>query len=353
MTFRVASSPHQRAQRSTSDLMRLVIICTLPGLLVQTWFFGWGTLIHLVLATVVAVVTEAAILELRKRNFEVAIKDSSAILTAVLLALSIPPLAPWWISVIGAFFAIAIVKQLYGGLGFNLFNPAMAAYVVLLISFPVQMTSWVPPESLTQYQTDFYDHLSVIFTGFSADGYSLLQLQLGVDGHTMATPLDQVKTNLTLGLTYQESLLNPVFSGGLGIGWLWVNIAFLAGGIWMLMQKAISWHIPAGVLGALTVMALIFHGVDSDHYASPLFHLFSGGIMLGAFFIATDPVSASTTNKGRIIFGACIGFWIYIVRVFGGYPDAIAFAVLIMNMAVPLIDYYCRPRTYGHSRSGK
>ncbi|MDN4501002.1 electron transport complex subunit RsxD [Alteromonadaceae bacterium BrNp21-10] len=353
MTFKLSSSPHQHAQRSTSDLMRLVIFCTLPGLLVQTWLFGWGTLIHLVLAIVVAVVTEAAILELRKRNFEVAIKDSSAILTAVLLALSIPPLAPWWISVIGAFFAIAIVKQLYGGLGFNLFNPAMAAYVVLLISFPVQMTSWLPPESLTQYQANFADALSVIFTGFSNDGYSLQQLQLGIDGHTMATPLDQVKTNLTLGLTYNETLESPVFAGGLGVGWLWVNLAFLAGGIILLLQKAISWHIPVGMLGAIAIMALVFNGIDGDQYASPLFHLFSGGIMLGAFFIATDPVSAATTNQGRIVFGACVGFWIFIIRVFGGYPDAIAFAVIIMNMAVPLIDYYCRPRTYGHARSGK
>ena len=353
MSFKIASSPHQHSQRSTSQIMRMVILGCLPGIALQAVLFGYGVLIQLLLAIVTAWASEALVLKLRGKAVLPRLKDNSALLTAVLLAIAIPPYAPWWLIVIGTAFAIIMVKQLYGGLGNNLFNPAMAAYVLLLISFPVQMTSWVPPESLTQYQTDFYDHLSVILTGFSADGYSLLQLQLGVDGHTMATPLDQVKTNLTLGLTYQESLLNPVFSGGLGIGWLWVNIAFLAGGIWMLMQKAISWHIPAGVLGALTVMALIFHGVDSDHYASPLFHLFSGGIMLGAFFIATDPVSASTTNKGRIIFGACIGFWIYIVRVFGGYPDAIAFAVLIMNMAVPLIDYYCRPRTYGHSRSGK
>lgn len=353
MTFRLASSPHQHSQRSTAQLMRLVIWCALPGLLVQSWFFGWGTLIHFLLASVTAVVTEAVILEIRKRNFEIAIKDGSAILTALLIAISIPPFSPWWISVIGTFFAIAIVKQLYGGLGFNLFNPAMAAYVVLLISFPVQMTAWLPPSNIAQHSADLFDSLSVIFTQFSTDGYSLSQLQNGIDGHTMATPLDQVKTDLTMGLTYSESLQNPIFSSGLGIGWLWVNLAYLAGGLILLKQKAINWHIPVSLLAALTIMAGLFHGYDADRFASPLFHLFSGGIMLGAFFIATDPVSAATTNQGRLIFGASIGIWIFLIRNFGGYPDAIAFAVLIMNMAVPLIDYYFRPRTYGHGRSRK
>ncbi|WP_416308129.1 electron transport complex subunit RsxD [Neptunicella sp. SCSIO 80796] len=351
MTFRIASSPHQHSQRDTGQLMRLVIWCALPGLLIQSWFFGWGSLIHFMLATMTAIITEAAILEIRKRNFEVAIKDCSAILTALLLAVSIPPFAPWWISVIGTFFAIAIVKQLYGGLGFNLFNPAMAAYVVLLISFPVQMTAWLPPSSIAMHSADLIDSLSVIFTQYSTDGYSLGQLQNGIDGHTMATPLDQVKTDLTLGLTYNESLNNPIFESGLGIGWLWINIAYLAGGIVLLKQKAINWHIPVGMLGALALLALLFNWYDADQFASPLFHLFSGGIMLGAFFIATDPVSAATTDKGRLIFGASIGMWIFLIRNFGGYPDAIAFAVIIMNMAVPLIDYYFRPRTYGHGRS--
>ncbi|MBC3766813.1 electron transport complex subunit RsxD [Neptunicella marina] len=353
MSFKLASSPHQHSQRNTAQLMRLVIWCALPGLLVQSWLFGWGSLIHFALATVTAVVTEVIILEVRKRNFEVAIKDSSAILTALLLAVSIPPFAPWWISVIGAFFAIAIVKQLYGGLGFNLFNPAMAAYVVLLISFPVQMTAWLPPASIALHSADFLDSLSMIFTQYSREGYSLAQLQAGIDGHTMATPLDQLKTDLTLGMTYSESLNNAIFDNGLGIGWLWVNMAYLAGGLVLLKQKAINWHIPVSLLLSLAVMATLFHLVDGDRFASATFHLFSGGIMLGAFFIATDPVSAATTNKGRLIFGAAIGFWIYLIRIFGGYPDAIAFSVLIMNMAVPLIDYYFRPRTYGHGRSAR
>lgn len=353
MPFTLASSPHHRVSRNTSQVMQLVILATVPGIAVQTWFFGFGTLVHIGIACLTAVVTEALFLELRKKDFETAIKDCSALLTAVLLAISIPPFAPWWITVIGTFFAIAIVKQLYGGLGYNLFNPAMAAYVMLLISFPVQMTSWIPPISLAENSHDLVDAIHLIFSGFSAQGYSLDQLRTGIDGVTMATPLDTLKTDLNLGLTYSESLEKPIFSDFIGAGWGWVNLAYLFGGLYLLKQKVINWHIPVSLLGAVFACALLMYLVDADHYGSPIFHLFSGGLMLGAFFIATDPVSASTTNNGRLIFGAMIGFWIYVIRTWGGYPDAIGFAVIIMNMAVPLIDYYTRPRTYGQVKKPK
>lgn len=348
MNLSLTSSPHQRVKRNTSQVMKLVIFAALPGLLVQSWIFGWGAIIHLVIAALTAIIAEAAILEIRKKNFEIAIKDFSAILTALLIAVSIPPMAPWWISVIGCVFAIVIVKQLYGGLGYNIFNPAMAAYVMLLISFPVEMTHWSPPQSIAQYPTDFLDSLYIVFTGYSAEGYSITQLTVGIDGTTLATPLDQLKTDLTLGYTYGESLENGIFSNGLGIGWFSVNFAFLLGGLFLLKQKVINWHIPLGMLFGIAVISSVMFMVDSDRFASPLFHLFSGSVMIGAFFIATDPVTASTTNKGRLYFGAGIGIWVYLIRTWGGYPDAIAFAVLIMNMAVPLIDYYTRPRTYGH-----
>lgn len=342
------SSPHQRQSRDTGALMRLVIYCAIPGLLAQLIFFGWGVLIHLVLAIATAIVTEVVILELRKKNFERAISDYSAILTALLLAISIPPLAPWWVTVIGTFFAIGIVKQLYGGLGFNLFNPAMAAYVMLLISFPVQMTAWSSPLTLVEYNQNLLDAFSVIFGGYTQEGYNLLQLRTGVDGFTMATPLDSVKTDIGAGLTLFEATAKPVFNNGLGIGWLWVNLAYLVGGLILIKNRAINWHIPVSLLASLSALSALFALTSPDQYAGPLFHLLSGGTMLGAFFIATDPVSASTTNKGRLIYGAMIGGWIYLIRNFGGYPDAIAFAVVIMNMAVPLIDYYTRPRPYGH-----
>lgn len=348
MNFFLSSSPHQRVKRKTGEVMRLVIYAAIPGLLMQTYFFGWGAIVHLLIASATAIVTEAVVLELRKKDFEKAIKDCSALLTALLLAISIPPFAPWWVTVIGTFFAIAIVKQLYGGLGFNLFNPAMAAYVMLLISFPVQMTNWSPPMELALYSHGFMDAFYIIFTGYSADGYSIAQLKTNIDGITLATPLDSVKTSLTMGNTLSESLGASIFSDGKGIGWFWVNAAYLLGGLLLWRAKVINWHIPGGMILGMLTISLLMYLVDPDIYASPVFHMMSGGFMLGAFFIATDPVSASTTNRGRIIFGAGIGLWIYLIRVWGGYPDAIAFAVLIMNMAVPLIDYYTRPRTYGH-----
>jgi electron transport complex protein RnfD len=352
MKFRLASSPHQHIRRDTGQVMRLVILALVPGILLQTWFFGWGTIIQIVLAIITAIVTEAAILELRKRDFERALKDYSAVLAAILLAVSIPPFAPWWVIVIGTFFAIGIVKQLYGGLGFNVFNPAMAAYVMLLISFPVQMTQWLPPMNLAQYGHNFMDALNAVFTGFSVEGFSLAQLRTDIDGVTMATGLDTVKTGIAQGFTYSETIDFPIFDSvisGLGVASSWIALGYLCGGLYLLKQKIINWHIPVSMIAGLFICAMIMSFVDSDLYPSSLFHLFNGSIIIGAFFIATDPVSASTTNKGRLIYGAAIGVWVYLIREWGGYPDAVAFAVLIMNMAVPLIDYYTRPRTYGHS----
>ena len=353
MSFKPVSSPHIHARRSTSQVMRLVMYAAIPGVAVQTYFFGWGAIIHFLIASITVVVVEAAILEMRKKDVEVAIKDCSALLTALLLAISIPPFAPWWITVIGSVFAIAIVKQLYGGLGSNLFNPAMAAYVMLLVSFPVQMTSWSVPMGLSPYPQDFMDAVNIIFSGFSTEGYSVLQYRTLIDGYTMATPLDAVKTGLQQNLTLSEVFQQQGFENGLGIGWMWINLAYLLGGLYLLKIKVINWHIPLSILVALAVLSSVMHLVDDALYAGPVFHLLSGSAMLGAFFIATDPVSASTTNRGRILFGLGIGLWIYVIRTWGGYPDATAFAVLIMNMAVPLIDYYTKPRTYGHRTEHK
>lgn len=328
--------------------MRLVCYAAFPGILAQALFFGWGVFVQLGLAIATALITEALILKMRGRQASSALMDFSAVLTALLLAISIPSVAPWWIVVIGTVFAIGLVKQLYGGLGFNMFNPAMAAYVMLLISFPVQMTTWLPPQSLVENSLSLWDAIFVVFTDYTAEGYSIAQLQVNVDGVSMATPLDHVKTAMTTGLTYTEALGTPILSGSSGIGWFWVNLAFLGGGLFLLQQRVISWHIPGSMIVAVFVVSGFFYMLNADAYASPYFHLINGSVMLGAFFIATDPVSASTTPLGRIVFGAFIGFWIVIIRLFGNYPDAIAFAVIIMNMAVPLIDYYTQPRTYGH-----
>ncbi|AMJ94487.1 electron transport complex subunit D [Alteromonas stellipolaris] len=361
MKLTLSSSPYQRVKRDTGQVMRLVIYAMVPGIIAQTVFFGWGTLIQAFLAVASALVFEGVILWLRKRPIERTLTDYSAILTGLLIAISIPPTLPWWMTITGVFFAIAVAKQVYGGLGFNIFNPAMIGYVVLLISFPAAMSLWLPPQHLASLTPSFLDSAALIFTDFSTTGYDVTQLRTvagGVaDGVTMATPLDTLKTDLTLGITYSESLLRPIFSTGLfqsaGAGWGWVSLSYLLGGLWLVRLKVISWHIPGSMLASVAAFSLLLYMVDADHYASPLFHLINGAVIVGAFFIATDPVSASTTPKGRIIFGAAIGFWVVIIRVFGGYPDAIAFAVIIMNMVVPLIDYYTRPRTYGHQVTKK
>ncbi len=355
MSFFIASSPHAHSRKSTPDLMKWVALCALPGLLAQTYFFGWGTLVQLILAITIALSLEALVMLFRKRPPMRALRDHSALVTAWLLAVAIPPMAPWWIITIGLLFAIVIAKHLYGGLGQNPFNPAMIAYVVLLISFPVQMTSWSAPLPLIEAGHEvakdpvtFGDLLSLIFTGLTIDGSSLQQVRAGIDGITTATPLDAFKTGLHSGATSSEILSQPIFEGFAGVGWQWVNLAYLAGGLILLKQRVIQWHIPVGFLGALLVMSSFFSLFFPGETASPLFHLLSGAMMLGAFFIATDPVSASTTIKGRILFGAIIGTLVFIIRSWGGFPDGVAFAVLLANMCVPLIDYYTKPRTYGH-----
>ena len=351
MAFRIASSPYTHNRRSTNTIMLLVLLAAIPGIAVQCYYFGWGCLVQILLAAVAGIGAETAILRLRKLPVASTLKDNSALLTALLLGISIPPLAPWWIVVIGTLFAIVISKQLYGGLGQNPFNPAMVGYVVLLISFPVQMTSWLPPDSLQGITPTLADSLSMIFHFQTLDGHSLQQLQLGVDGISQATPLDTFKTGLTTGHTATQLLAEPIYAGVLaGLGWQWVNVAYLAGGLFLLWQKAIRWHIPLSFLASLVVCSTIGWLCSPETLVSPLIHLFSGATMLGAFFIATDPVTASTTNKGRLIYGVLIGLLVWLIRSFGGYPDGVAFAVLLTNICVPLIDYYTQPRVYGHRK---
>ncbi|MFC3033869.1 electron transport complex subunit RsxD [Pseudoalteromonas fenneropenaei] len=348
MKLTMASSPHNHSHKSLSKLMLTVAAACIPGVIAQIYFFGFGVLIQIILALVTVSLAEALMMKARNRPIWPALSDGSAWLTGLLLAISIPPLAPWWIVVIGCFFAIVMVKQLYGGLGFNLFNPAMAAYVLLLISFPVQMTGWLPPLDIQANPASFSDILSLVLFEQSSQGLGLEVFRHGVDGTTMATPLDTVKHGVDAGLTVPEAMRSAVFDDYAGHGWQWVNLAFLAGGLLLLQQRIINWHIPVAILTTLAVCSALGYVLSPGQEPGTLFHLLSGATMLGAFFIATDPVSASTTNRGRLIFGCGIGLLVYIIRSHGGYPDAFAFAVLIMNMAVPLIDHYTQPRVYGH-----
>ena len=332
--------PYLSASNRVTDHMVHLLLALSPAIAALTVFFGPGVLINIGLACIVAILSEAAMLKLRGKPLKPFLTDGSAIVTAVLLAIALPPLSPWWLTAIGIVFAIVFAKHLYGGLGYNPFNPAMVAYVLLLISFPVEMTRWLPVADLSNIDITFATALQIIFTEQSP-------YQIAVDSLSGATPLDIMKTQIGLAQTPELIQQNSAFGPLAGQGWQWVNIWFAIGGLFLLYRKVINWHIPFAMLFALTFISLITWLISPETTASPLFHLLSGGTMIGAFFIATDPVSAATTLKGRLIYGAGIGLLTYIIRVWGGYPDGIAFAVLLMNMLVPLIDDLTRSDVYG------
>lgn len=332
------SSPHAHSSNSISKIMFMVVAALIPGIIVATYLFGWGVIINILIANVLALVVEAIVLRLRDKPLWPFLSDGSAVITATLLALSIPPYAPWWLITVGVLFAIVIAKHLYGGLGYNLFNPAMVGYAVLLISFPREMSTWLLPITLRDEVIGLNDSAQMTLgAGISA-----------VDGISGATPLDYLKTQVGLGNSVEDIIADHPLFGVLGANGIeWISLAFLLGGLWLLHKKIISWHIPVACLGSLAFLAWVFHVYDPELYVSPVFHLFAGATMLCAFFIATDPVSASTTPSGRIFYGIGIGVLIYVIRTWGGYPDAVAFAVLLMNLCAPTIDYYTRTKVFG------
>lgn len=327
-------------KQDVSQVMQQVLYALIPGTLLLLWFFGWGLVTNWVLAIGFAVLLEAVMLKLRQRPLEPFLMDYSAVVTGWLLAVAMPAFSPWWLIAAAMIFAIVLAKQLYGGLGYNPFNPAMIGYAAMLVSYPVQMTIWPTPVHFSLAHIGADQALQHVFFGVTQ----------GWDAYSGATPLDTVKVNLGLHKTLTDIFAKGNFGLIAGQAWEWISLAWLLGGLWMLQRKIISWQIPVALLGSLAFMATLFWLINPQTHTSPLFHLFSGAAMLGAFFIATDPVSASTTPKGKLIYAAGIGAFTYIIRTWGGYPDGIAFSVLIMNMAVPLIDYYTQPRVYGTKR---
>jgi Na+-translocating ferredoxin:NAD+ oxidoreductase subunit D len=330
------SSPHITYNTHTARIMRSVTLATLPALVVHCYFFGWGTLINLLLAITTALATEALILKIRQLKIKQHLYDFSAITTAVLLALSLPPFAPWWLIVLGSMIAIILGKHIYGGLGQNPFNPAMLAYAMLLVARPIEMSNWASANMHPQLSIG-----QVILYKFNFLSTNL------VDAYTMATPLDLFKHP---SLAQLNNLSVATLSYNL-LAWQSLAIAYLAGGVWMLYKKIISWHIPLAVLASLAILAASFHTINPAVYAGLSLHLLAGSAIFCAFFIATDPVSAPVTNKGRLIFGVLIGALIFCIRSFGSsYPDAIAFAILLANFTVATIDHLTHPRTYGHKK---
>lgn len=258
---------------SLETMMRRVIIALIPGIVVSTFYLGVGVLIQCALAIIFALLTEALVLKLRRQEIIPVLKDGTAIITALLFALCIPPDTLWWVNLSGIAFAIVIAKHCFGGLGKNIFNPAMAAYAFVLLYLPLKMNYWPDIE-----------------------------------------------------------------------GSEWIALAYLIGGIFLLINKVIRWQIPVIVLGTLTMVSLLFNFIDTETYPSVSYHLFYSGTILCTFFIATDPVTSSSTPKGKIIYAMGISVLIYVIRTWYGYTDGIAYAILIMNAMVPLIDYYTRPK---------
>lgn len=340
----IISSPHIHAATSINRVMTRVIYALVPGILLSVWFFGPGVLIQCLLAVLIALGIEALMLYLRKKPVRLFLFDGSAVVTALLFALCLSPFTPVWASFAGICFAIIVAKHLYGGIGYNMFNPAMAGYVFVLLCFPIYQTSWSLPSGADDLKITLLQTLSIIFSGPSSVE--------NFDSLSGATTLAWTKSQLSGMFTVGEIRHSPLFGSFAGKGSEWISIAWLCGGIWLLIQRIIKWQMPVFFIGTIFILSLLFYWYDSDLFLSPLTTIFTGGIMLAAFFIITDPVTASTTPLGRMIYVIGAGLLAFTIRTWSAYPDGVAFAVLLMNAAVPLIDNYTRPRVFGEMKHG-
>lgn len=350
ITAQPIASPHAHGGNSVTRTMFRVQMALVPATLYGFWLFGWPSFFLWLLTILSCLGFEALSLKMTGvTRIKATLFDGSALLTGWLLAMTLPPWAPWWVAIVGGFIAIVIGKQVFGGVGQNVFNPAMVARVALLVSFPVPLTQWVHPLPLTSLAAPDFIHGLQIFLGNQATP----------DAMASASLLGYTKTELSRGIDLLHSLAGehaPVLSwvgarsGSLGES---ASMLILAGGLYMLGVGIISWHTPLAVLAGLAIPAAIGHSVDPTHYLSASSHLLSGAAMLGAFFIATDYVTSPNTAAGQIIFGLGIGFMTWVIRTWGGYPEGMAFAVLLMNAMMPVIDRFVKPRILGRDRKGK
>ncbi len=319
----VSLSPHVHGGDSVQKNMYGVLIALIPALICSFVFFGLGAILVTLTAVVSCVFFEWAINKYILKSNKLTITDGSAVLTGILLAFNVPSNLPLWIIVVGSLFAIGVVKMTFGGLGCNVFNPALAGRAFLLISFPVQMTTWpVPGQPFGTY----------------------------LDAETAATPLAIMKEAVKSG---DASLLNQLPDS---LSMLWGNmggcigevsaLAILLGLVYMLVRKIITWHIPVSILLTVVVFSGLMH-LANPVYASPVVELLTGGLLLGAVFMATDYVTSPMSAKGQIIYGVAIGFLTVVIRTFGAYPEGMSFAILIMNAFTPLINNYCKPKRFG------
>ena len=342
------AAPHTTTRNNTTRIMATVMLALAPATLYGFWLYGWPAIYLWLITIASALLGEVFFLRLREREAGPALLDGSAALTGWLLAVSLPPWAPWWIGVFGGLFATTLGKQAFGGLGQNLFNPAMVARVALLISFPVQMTSWVAAAPLLSAAAPGpIEGLMIFLKGITP----------AFDALTSATTLGFGKTEMSRGVDLLHSAAHaPALSlSGYRPGSLGETAAWLvaAGGIAMIYRRIISWHIPLAMLLGLGLPAALCHAIDPARYLDMGSHLLSGGAMLGAFFIATDYVTSPTSPVGKLVFGAGCGLLTFVIRTWAGYPEGVAFAVMLMNALTPIIDTYCKPRIYGRDRRGQ
>ena len=321
--FTISPSPHVHGGDSIEKNMYGVLIALVPTFIFSIVFFGLGAILVTLTSVAACLVFEYVIQKYLMKQ-RPTIWDGSAIITGVLLAFNLPSSLPLWIVVIGALVAIGIGKMSFGGLGNNIFNPALVGRVFLLISFPVQMTTWPVPN------------------GFAT-----------ADAVTGATPLALVKEAVKNGQAVGDTLSSVgITTGNLILGNIGGSlgevaaIGLLLGFAYMLIRKIISWHIPVAIFATVIVFSGILNLADPAQFAGPVFHLFTGGLMLGAIFLATDYVTSPMTHKGMLIYGVGIGLLTVIIRVFGAYPEGMSFAILIMNGFTPLINRYCKPRRF-------
>lgn len=327
----VSASPHVHSERTSEKLMYDVVYALIPVFLVSLYVFGINALIATVSAVVSCILFEYLIQKYLLKT-KITISDGSALITGILLAFNLPAGIPVWMIIIGSLVAIGVAKLSFGGLGFNIFNPALVGRVFLLVSFPVEMTLW---PTAVENNTTLVDAV----TGATTLGLIKEGVQFGQTISELSAQLPST-TDMLLGIT----------SGSLGE---MSALALLLGGFYLIIRKVISWHIPITVLVTMAIMTGIFWMLDPEQYANPLIHVLSGGAILGAFFMATDLVTSPVTKKGMVIFAIGIGVLTVVIRLWGAYPEGISFAILIMNAFVPLINSYFKPRRFGSKIKAK
>jgi Na+-translocating ferredoxin:NAD+ oxidoreductase subunit D len=340
--FPTAAAPHLPAARSVRRIMALVLLALLPTVAAHVWFFGIGLLLQIALAVAFALLFEALMLRLRRQPLLPFLGDGSAPLAAVLFALCLPPLAPWWIALLGMAAAMVLAKHLYGGLGHNLFNPAMVGFAVVLISFPLELSQWPAARGGDIAPPGALESVRAVFGGVAPRG--------DWDAITEATPLDATRTLGAGGASLSEIRQAPAFGRIGGRGVEWIALAAALGGIVLVALRVIPWQTPLALLGTVVALSGLLHLFEPDLHPGPLQHLATGALVLAAFFIATDPVTGCTTPRGRLVFAAGVAVLTLAIRRWGNYPDGVAFAILLMNCAAPWIDLHTRPRIYGEAR---